>query len=39
MAEEEVRQNTIDSLTEQFNEIKQDLELKDAKYRRDIEQI
>ena len=39
VAEGEVRQNAIDSLNEQFVEIKQDLELKDTKYRRDIEQI
>ena len=39
VSEVETRQNALDTLNEQFLEIKSDLELKEAKYRRDVEQI
>lgn len=37
VSEVETRQNALDTLNEQFLEIKSDLELKEAKYRRDVE--
>lgn len=37
VSEVETRQNALDTLNEQFFEIKSDLELKEAKYRRDVE--
>ena len=39
VAEVDAKQIAIESLNEQFLEIKSDLELKDAKYKRDVEQI